>query len=214
VYAHATGWNPTLPEPCAIASDFVVQAHAASGDGLYPAGAMARPSRLTLVDVMGGLLACEGVLAGLYRRAISRRGQRVETSLYGAAMRLQAHALAAIRGGSEAGRVNGRADWDELDQPLAASDDFVFAGPLTVDMRRSLAHVCGVRQDADPAAIAAQIREKPAAHWLGAMSRVGVPAVVVCRDLRRLPADSIAAPWIERAEDSCWVPTAPWRFSV
>ena len=214
VYAQATGWNPARPEPCPIASDFVVQAHAASGDGLYPAGDMARPSRLTLVDVLGGLLACEGVLSGLYRRAVGGRGQSVETSLYGAAMRLQAHVLAAISRRSEAGRSDGRAEWDELDQPLAAADEFVFAGPLTAEMRQSLAHICGVRRDAAPAAIAARLREKPAAHWLGAMSRVGMPAVVVCRDLRRLPADSIAASWIERAEDSCWVPSAPWRFSA
>jgi crotonobetainyl-CoA:carnitine CoA-transferase CaiB-like acyl-CoA transferase len=213
VYAHAAGWGRGASPPCLVASDYLVQAHAGLGDGLYHAGEPARPSRLTLVDVLGGLLACEAVLAGLYRRAVSRRHQYVETSLYGAAMTLQAHVLDAIGSRDEIGRTAGRPRWDLLDQPLAAADDYIFAGPLTADMRRNLADVCGLR-GYDAAAIAATVREKSAASWLDALRSLGIPTVVVCRRLRCLPADSVAAPWLERVEDRCWVPGAPWRFSA
>jgi crotonobetainyl-CoA:carnitine CoA-transferase CaiB-like acyl-CoA transferase len=212
VYAHAAGWTSGLHAPCTIASDYLVQAHAACGDGLYPEDEVARPSRLTLTDVMGGLLACEGVLAGLCRRQRSGRGQRVETSLFDAAMSLQAHVLAEMEGGCERGRVGGRPRWNLLDQPLAASDHYVFAGPLSDDTRRTLAGICNARRADHAEAIAARMKEQSATYWLEVLRSAGIPAVVVCRDLRQLPADPLISLWLERADDACWVPAAPWRF--
>jgi crotonobetainyl-CoA:carnitine CoA-transferase CaiB-like acyl-CoA transferase len=214
VYAHAGGWSHETPPPCAMASDYLVQAHAACGDGLYPDGEMARPSRLTLVDAVGGLVACEGVLSGLYRRARSGRGQHVKTSLFGGAMSLQAHVLAAIERGDESRRRQGRAQWDPFDQPLAASDGYLFAGPLTRGMRGQLARACGLRDLSDLESVAARLRRKPAADWLATLDAAGIPAALVRRDLRTLPSDPVAARWLERADDSCWLPSAPWRFSA
>jgi crotonobetainyl-CoA:carnitine CoA-transferase CaiB-like acyl-CoA transferase len=201
VCAHAAGWRNDNP-PCTIASDFLVQAHAACGDALYPAAEVSRPSRLTLIDVAGGLLACEGVLAGLLRRERSGRGQYVETSLFEAAMSLQRHA------------PSGRLQWDVLDQPLAAADQYVFAGPLNLAMRKRLADVCGVADAANSDVIARQIGKKSAAHWVEVLPPAGVPAVTVCTDLRQLPNNPLTVKWMERADDACWVPAAPWHFSV
>jgi len=89
VYAHASGWGGAADAPSDIAGDYIVQAHTACGESLRPAGEAPFPSRVTLVDVTGGLLACEGVLAALLRREEDGRGSIVGTSLLGAALELR-----------------------------------------------------------------------------------------------------------------------------
>jgi CoA:oxalate CoA-transferase len=95
VYAHASGWGAAADAPSEIAGDYIVQAHAGLGASLRPAGEPPFPSRVTLVDVTGGLLACEAILAGLLRRAEDGTGRVVGTSLLAAALELRRHTARA-----------------------------------------------------------------------------------------------------------------------
>lgn len=86
VVCHAAGWPGGSEEAGALGTDTMVQAHLGLASGERP-----YTSQVTIVDVLGGLVACEGVLAGLLLRERTGRGWAVETSLASAAMTVQAH---------------------------------------------------------------------------------------------------------------------------
>jgi crotonobetainyl-CoA:carnitine CoA-transferase CaiB-like acyl-CoA transferase len=88
VYAHASDWGPGFGRRW-IGTDYVVQAY--SGIGAL----FGRPSLVTVVDVLGGLVCAEGVLSALLRRARDGRGRRVDSSLLSSALVL----LAASKAG-------------------------------------------------------------------------------------------------------------------
>ncbi|MGW1543086.1 CoA transferase [Streptomyces sp. NPDC002309] len=98
VYAYTSGWAGRLPG-APMGTDFMVQARTGVGEAARPAGEPPAPSLMTLLDVLGGLLGTEAVLAGLLLRERTGCGVRVDSSLLGAADVLTAPARArAARG--------------------------------------------------------------------------------------------------------------------
>lgn len=216
VYTHASGWGAHASGLPAIATDALVQAHAGCGQGISPGGEPPLASRITLLDTMGGLVACEGVLAALLTRERTGRGSTVETSLLSAAMTLQAPVLKALAGGTERGRCRGRPVWGMLDQPLeTGTGPIVVARPVGPGPLSSLCGVCGVDPRAPEAEelIAERLRSRPLRDWEVLFDRAGVGAVAVREDLATIPADPLLAPLLERAGGACWVPGTPWSFS-
>jgi CoA:oxalate CoA-transferase len=216
VYAHASGWGRDGDEPCAIAGDYLVQAYAACGDGLNPTDEPPVPTRLTLIDVIGGLLVCEGILAGVYLRERTGRGCRVDTSLVAGAFMLQARVLKAMALGQETGRRLGRPVWGVLDRPIETADGFLMVSIENEHARKRLSEVCGLTSSANDATLARQIaerlRSRPATEWESLLLEAGVPAAVVLGDLASLPRDPRFKGLIERVNDACWAPAAPWQF--
>jgi CoA:oxalate CoA-transferase len=211
VACHASGWGPGDPD--GVATDYLVQARSGLADGLTPDGEAPRPTRLTLVDVAGGLVACEGILAALLLRERTGRGARVDTSLASAADAVQAHVVEAIGTGREAGRRNGRPLPGPFDRPLGTK-----AGALAVAVadeagRRRLAEVCGVAADEPASAVIAALRSRPAVEWECLLREAGVCAAAVRTDLAALPRDPLVGPALQPAAGDCWLPAAPWRFS-
>ncbi|RLL67619.1 CoA transferase [Streptomyces sp. Z26] len=100
VYAHTSGWADRLPD-APMGTDFMVQARTGVGEVVWPAGEPPVPSLMTLLDVLGGLLGAEAVLAGLLLRERTGRGIRTDSSLLGAADVLTAPARASIARGQE-----------------------------------------------------------------------------------------------------------------
>jgi crotonobetainyl-CoA:carnitine CoA-transferase CaiB-like acyl-CoA transferase len=89
VYCHASAFGTTGPRALFPGNDALMQAvtgmeHAVGG----AANAPLAPSWIP-IDIAGGWVAATGILAGLYARAISGRGQHVATSLLGAGMLMQ-----------------------------------------------------------------------------------------------------------------------------
>jgi crotonobetainyl-CoA:carnitine CoA-transferase CaiB-like acyl-CoA transferase len=88
VYCHASAFGSTGSRAKAPGNDALMQAltgfaRANGGAGNDPAAATWIP-----IDMTGGWVAAAGILAGLYARATSGRGQQVATSLLGAGMLL------------------------------------------------------------------------------------------------------------------------------
>jgi crotonobetainyl-CoA:carnitine CoA-transferase CaiB-like acyl-CoA transferase len=79
-----------------------------------------------LTDVLGALVAAEGVLAALVRRERTGLGARVETSLHSAATGLQAHVLEACASGTGAARPG----WRGAGRPLRVRDGLVVVAAL------------------------------------------------------------------------------------
>jgi crotonobetainyl-CoA:carnitine CoA-transferase CaiB-like acyl-CoA transferase len=106
VYCHASGFGVTGPWAAKPSNDHLMQAlsgieAAAGGDGqppmFFPWGA---------VDVAGGWVAACGLVAGLYGRRRSGRGQVVRTSLLGAALALESGAFLADGAAVQGPRVD------------------------------------------------------------------------------------------------------------
>lgn len=76
-----------------MGTDFMVQARTGVGEAVRPEGETPAPSLMTLLDVLGGLIGAEAVLAGLLLRERTGHGVRVDSSLLGAADTLTAPAL-------------------------------------------------------------------------------------------------------------------------
>jgi CoA:oxalate CoA-transferase len=199
VYAHASGWGGADDAPSAIAGDFVVQAYAGCGTALNPPDEPPFPSRVTLVDVTGGLLACEGILAGLYLRDSNGRGCRVDTSLLTGAMMLRAAA---------------RPRWGVLDRPIETPDGYLAVSVDDTATRLRLCDACAVPASAPDDVVAARLRERQASEWEPALHDAGVPAAKVCTDLADLSADPRLAGLFVRAGEACWVPGPPWQFTT
>ncbi|MFG2989053.1 CoA transferase [Streptomyces sp. NPDC048257] len=92
VYAYTSGWADRI-EDAPMGTDFMVQARTGVGEAVRPEGVPPAPSLMTLLDVLGGLLGAEAVLAGLLLRERTGHGVRVDSSLLGAADTLTAPAL-------------------------------------------------------------------------------------------------------------------------
>lgn len=216
VYAHASGWGRDGDEPCEIAGDYLVQAYAACGDGLNPKDEPPAPTRLTIIDAIGGLLACEGILAGVYLREQTGRGCRVDTSLLAGSLMLQSHVLKSMALRQETGRRMGRPLWGILDRPIKTAEGFLMLSIEDELTRKRSSEICGLTSPANDAMwdreIAERLFSRPAAEWESLLLEAGIPAAVVLTDLTKLPLDSRFKGLIERVEDACWSPTAPWQF--
>jgi crotonobetainyl-CoA:carnitine CoA-transferase CaiB-like acyl-CoA transferase len=89
VYCHASGFGTTGSRAAFPSNDALMQAvtgleRAVGGAGNDPLAPTWIP-----IDMAGGWVTAAGILAGLYARATSGRGQQVATSLLGAGMLLQ-----------------------------------------------------------------------------------------------------------------------------
>ncbi|GAA3748421.1 CoA transferase [Salinactinospora qingdaonensis] len=89
VHAHTSGWGGGIAD-APMGTDFMVQAHTATSTIEPSTGTRSIASLMTILDVLGGFLGAQTVLAALLARLRSGRGVRAESSLLGAA-----HTLAA-----------------------------------------------------------------------------------------------------------------------
>ena len=209
VFVHGSGWGET-DQPM-VGTDFLVQAYSGVACGLTPEGRPPFPSRALLTDYMGALNTCEAALFGLYRRALTGRGQRVGGSLFGGAMALQAHVLEALRAGREQGRRHGRPLWTEIDHPLPTADGHVALEIGAEDAER-LCRALDLPLTATPAAIAERIAAGVSAEWEERLVAAGLSCAAVRTDLATLPADPRLAGMFEHIGGTAWAPSAPWRL--
>ncbi|MER6946764.1 CoA transferase [Nonomuraea sp. NPDC000554] len=187
VYAYTSGWAGRLPD-APLGTDFMVQARTGVGDVVRPEGEPSAPSLMTLLDVLGGLLGAEAVLAGLLLREREGRGVRVDSSLLGAAELLTEPALGHAARGETYRRPPG------FRQPLRTADGWVAAGD-------------------EPAAHADKVRDLGTAEAVAHLRRQGIPATAVTTSLNALPADPRFAAALTRDEHGALAVPVPWRFA-
>ena len=213
VYTHASGWGSGHPGHGSITGDFLVQAHTACGEGLHVIGEPALPSRLTIVDVLGGLIATEGTLAALYHREVSGRGAAVETSLLAAALTLQSEILSSIANGRESGRRQGRPVASPFYEPVQTGDGYVFIAAGQPRVQRAM-EVLGLDAagPVDDELLANRLHGRSTAEWVRDLQASGISAAAVCTDLSTVADDGRIANCVEKAELGNLIPARPWRF--
>jgi CoA:oxalate CoA-transferase len=156
VHVQLAGWDAGSGRGDAVAGDYVVQADSGVAAALTEPGEPPRPSPLTLLDVLGGMLGCTAALAGLLDRERHGVATRATTTLAGAAALLLRHG-AAPRGGPER-PLPTASGW------LAIAPDAVEpATPLSrpaAEWERELAGVPCAAVRTDPAALPADPRTR------------------------------------------------------
>ncbi|MEV6953146.1 CoA transferase [Streptomyces sp. NPDC051183] len=141
VYAYTGDWGAATGagrlSDTPMGTDFMVQARTGVGEAVRPRDEVPAPSLMTLLDVLGGLLGAEAVLAGLLTRERTGRGARVDSSLLGASDVLIAPALRRVREGRDPRRPAG------FRRPLRTADGWV--APADTDAGAAAAAAHGLR---------------------------------------------------------------------
>jgi crotonobetainyl-CoA:carnitine CoA-transferase CaiB-like acyl-CoA transferase len=147
---------------------------------------------VALVDVLAGTQLTSGVLAALYARERTGRGQRVDVTLLGTLLAALANqATAYLNAGVTPGRLGNRhpsiTPYETLataDRPIAIAvgNDAQFArlaavvlGPAGAADPRFATNADRVRhRDALVAALESRLSTEPAAHWLRELTAAGI----------------------------------------
>ncbi|MYX14561.1 CoA transferase [Streptomyces sp. SID8374] len=180
-------WDRAPDGPRPPWTDPMVQAWSGVADTVRTPEGTPAPSLVTLLDILGGHLAAESVLAALLaRESGAATGRlRVDSSLLGASRVLLRPLL---RGLDESpGTPPSKAG---LVAPTADGLIAVGAGAGTTP---------------------AELATEPSATWLKRFHAAGVPAREVVTDIASLPQDSALSPYF--THDGCARPTPPWSFS-
>ena len=196
VYSFASGFGEHGPRALLPANDQLMQALAGveAGQG----GAGQPPTYLVwgAIDVTGGWLAACGVLAGLYARRRSGRGQTVSASLLGAALTLKSGAFLTPDGPVSGPVLDGRqtgygaayriyqgADgaWLALAIPDQLAWSRLRAVPGLPALPPSPPSLRTVGGDSQPEELLleAAFAARPAADWVAELRAAGVPAELV-----------------------------------
>ncbi|MEU4269773.1 CoA transferase [Streptomyces sp. NPDC026092] len=189
VHAYTSGWADRLTD-APMGTDFMVQARTGVGEAVRPHGETAAPSLMTLLDVLGGLVGAEAVLAGLLLRERTGHGVRVDSSLLGAADTLIAPALRRAAGGADPRRPAG------FRHPLPTADGWV-----------TPADACA------GAAAAYDLSELPTEEAVRQLSARGLTATAVTTDLSDLHHDPRFAGSISRDAHGAPAVPDPWSFA-
>ncbi|WP_081894872.1 CoA transferase [Burkholderia paludis] len=213
VSASGAGREPAPDDP--VGTDFMVQAHSGLASligGPHGSGG----ALLTLVDVLGGVAAAEGVAAALYARAVDGRARGFDSAMTGAAALLVAHeheVAVAMRRNDAAPLVAA------LGLPAAyATRD----GRLMIDVppgergAARIATLCGVVHGTvpDDAAerLAAALAMHDTTHWQHEFAAHDVPAVAIAPDAACVATHSLLTGSVRREADRLSV-ACPWTFT-
>ncbi len=92
VYVHAGAWGSN-DRPDLTGTDYMVQAYSGIADRIGNTCSRPGGTMFTILDLLGGVVAAQAVLAGLLRRSLHGRGCNINTSLLDAATLLTSELL-------------------------------------------------------------------------------------------------------------------------
>ncbi|MDK1473159.1 CoA transferase [Streptomyces sp. 549] len=189
VHAYTGGWADRIGD-APMGTDFMVQARSGVGEAVRPDGEVPAPSLMTLLDVLGGLLGAQAVLAGLLLRQRRGHGVRVDSSLLGAADLLTGPALRRAARGDNPRRPAG------FRRPLPTADGWV-----------APADACAAR------AASLDLASLPTGDALARLRDRGLAATPVTTDLNDLHHDRRFPGSISRDAYGAPAVPDPWSFA-
>lgn len=185
IYAYAGGWGDEASHGLP-GTDFMVQAWSGVAQHIADASATTGGSLFTVLDVLGGVLAAQGVTAALLARRLKGLAGRVDSSLLGGADLLCQTQLQRLRGGQSIGKPL-------LRGVFATAEGLLALECLVPRHLEQLALVLDYAPTSDAdgqnAHIRRQLKTRPAVEWQNALRARDVPASVVAEDLLDVPKD-------------------------
>lgn len=205
VYSHASGWGSSSAPDLFPGTDFMVQARSGLAWEMAEGADRPRPTLMTVLDVLGGLVSAEGILAGLLARELGGGPQRVDSSLLSAASVLQrpttGHALSA------------RTD-PGAEGPYRTATGYIALSLPAVDGLRLLGEAldipAGLTEPQLRRAVAAGLRTRPARSWIEDLGRSGIKAVLVQEELAAVAREPAFRADVRHG--ACALVAPPWSF--
>lgn len=214
IYAYASGWfmnnegissqSPSLP-----GTDFMVQAYSGVAHKISQACGTRGGTLFTALDVLGGIIAAQGITAALLNRQLSHAGARVTSSLLGAAILLCSDDFQS------------RHEFFDCVPPVQSVLNQVFEtekGKIAIecldeDTLQRLIQALDL-PSGDENELSQRLDEsflsRTAAEWRIILQQAAVPAAIVMEDLNDLYGDPYLQPYLETG--SYTRVTSPWRF--
>jgi crotonobetainyl-CoA:carnitine CoA-transferase CaiB-like acyl-CoA transferase len=236
IYSASSGFGRTGPyrrKPC---MDPIAQAISGLTSISGAPGGEGEKLRFVLADFFSAMITCEGMLAGLYAREATGKGQRVDSSQLEAIMYMQIQRLTeylltsakpvpmgsacpeivpsrafAAADGFIAVETPTDAAWTEL--CVALDESQLARDPRFASNSDRIAH-----REALDALLDAKFPTAGAAHWVGKLEPAGVPCARVFRTLVDALEDGflLEAGFVRKLTHpkAGWVliPEVPWRF--
>ncbi len=214
IYAHASGWftdggeissrSPSLP-----GTDFMVQAYSGVAQKISRTCGTQGGTLFTALDVLGGVIAAQGITAALLNRQLNCAGAKVTSSLLGAAILLCSDDF------------QNRHDFFDCVPPAQSVLNRVFEtgkGKIAIEcldddtllrLMQTLDLSAGDKSELWQR-LGRSFLGKTAAEWLVVLQQAAVPAAIVIEDLNDLHGDPRLKPYLEIG--SYTRVTSPWRF--
>ena len=214
VYAYAAGWaaeeNANSSLNSMPGTDFMVQAYSGVADKISKTCGTPGGSLFTLLDVLGGVIAAQGITIALLNRCMRRAGTKVTSSLLSAATLLcaddfqnQHHAF----------------DIKTASKSIISGVYITQQGQIAIECcdhqtTQRLIQALDIAADIEPAKLQQQLCSlllaKTAEEWVTILQQTDVPATVVAENL----ADLHNNPRLKSSLNlkSYTQVTSPWRF--
>ncbi|WP_369959188.1 CoA transferase [Pseudomonas benzenivorans] len=208
VYAYAGGWGDDPGLQRMPGTDFMVQAYSGVAQRIAQASAGVGGSLFTVLDVLGGVVAAQGVGAALLKRALDGEAGRVDSSLLGAATLLCHGELQALR--------EGRAPAQSLLAGVYPTARGLLALECheAADLQR-LCRALDCQLAAEPARrdeqLARCLAARDALAWQELLREFGLAASAVQEDLSAVHEDGRMQPCLRT--DTYTLVTSPWSFT-
>ena len=213
VYAYAGGWggdesgsnaHHTLP-----GTDFIAQAHSGIAREIAIASDTRGGSLFTVLDILGGVIAAQGVTAALLHRCMSNRGVRMDSSLLGAATLLSTDKL----------RQRDKSTYSAISKSPIATVYHTQQDALAIECRNQeeaarMAEILGLAwtqgDETFPHRLQKVLLTKTASQWLEVFEQAAIPAAVVVEDLTEVQHNPRLQP--ELTTDAYTQVRSPWFF--
>jgi len=210
IYAYAGGWGHAARHDLP-GTDFMAQAYSGVGKKIADASGTSGGSLLTVLDVLGGVVAAQGITAALLSRGMHHTGVKVESSLLGAATLLCADELRALLQPPTAPGI-----LDSIVRAVYPTKQGLLAIECSdTDTAVRLAEILGLSNIEDMLRRLGEVLfSKTATEWLAVFEPCGIPAAVVVEDLADLHKDQriSACLSMDADTDSYTQVNSPWKF--
>ncbi len=215
VYAYAAGWT-TDENSCSSldsipGTDFMVQAYSGVAQKISKHCGTQGGSLFTLLDVLGGVVAAQGITIALLNRCLHHAGTKVTSSLLSAATLLCSD------------EFQNRHHSFDIDTDTTSVMSGVYAtkaGKIAIECCDSktaqrLIQALGITVDINPAELHQQLNQlllaKTAEEWVTALQQACVPAIVVVESLADLHRHPHLKPHLTTG--SYTQVNSPWSFT-
>jgi crotonobetainyl-CoA:carnitine CoA-transferase CaiB-like acyl-CoA transferase len=212
VYAHAAGWSTeNAIQDDLLGTDFVTQAYSGVAQQIAQQSGQRGGSLFTVLDVLGGVVAAQGITAALLQRELSPQTICVTSSLASAAVLLTAESLQQIYSPEPdhikpASLINAVYQTQQGKLVVECADD-ASVTRLIDAISRPDRFLKPVRSEE----LAEILLTKTAQEWLEILQTANIAAAVVVEDLTDLLTNPLLQPCL--SAHSYTHVTSPWSFS-
>ncbi len=206
IYAYAGGWGTKANDLSIPGTDFMAQAYSGVAHVISQTSKSAGGSLFTILDVLGGVISSQAIVAALLHRKIHHTSLRVDTSLLDASNLLllnSANSHTHLQGvfASKTRCITFECQNERQSAQLLSHIDPALTA---ASQQLSLEELCEKLQ--------AIFLLQPANYWIEKITNLGIPCAIPVEDLTELLTDPKIQSHLQT--QSYTQVNNPWRFSL